>query len=457
MKKLLFIAFAIALVGCEKEVKADYAIISGKITNKQKGDLTINSEDRSFKETLAVSPEGTFIDTLDTDIRSYILYDGSHPVFLNVEPGDNLNITYDANNFDSTIKITGVGSEVSNYLLAKRKSEVELSKANQEIYSLDEAGFKVRMSAFKSTQEEALNNFKGLSEDFILKERKNLHYWYLGQLSNYERGHQHYTRKEGFQVSPDFLKEVESIDYTNGEDFEFSSTYKQLVTGYYGNKANDIVQSEGLPFDMAFLKTASGIENETIKNTLLFDFASFNLSYAKDAEAFYKAFIESSTSEKNNEIITKAYEKIAGITKGRVSPKFVNYENHAGGTTSLDDLKGKYVFIDVWATWCGPCIVEIPALKRLEKQYHGKNIEFVSISIDRTGNHDKWKTMVSEKELGGIQLFADNEWNSTFIKDYQITGIPRFILIDTEGKVVDPNAPRPSNPELIELFNSLNI
>jgi len=457
MKKLLFIAFAIALVGCEKDVKADYAIISGKITNKQKGDLTINTEDRSFKEILTVSPEGTFTDTLDTDVRSYVLFDGSHPVFINVEPGYNLDITYDANNFENTIKITGVGSEVNNYLLAKRKTEVELSRANQEIYSLDEAGFKARMLAFKSTQEDFLSHFKGLPEDFIRKEKNNINYGYLGQLSNYERGHQHFTKKEGFQVSPGFLQEVDRIDFTNGEDFEFSNTYKQLVTGYYGKIANDLVQSEGVPFDMAFLKTASGIENETIKNTLLFDFASFNLSYAKDTEAFYKLFIESSTSEKNNKIITEQYEKMVGITKGRTSPKFINYENHAGGKTSLDDLKGKYVYVDVWATWCGPCKAEIPSLKRVEKQYHGKNIEFVSISIDKTSDHDKWKAMVTEKELGGIQLFADNEWNSTFIKEYQITGIPRFILIDTDGKVVNANAPRPSNPELIELFTSLNI
>ena len=77
MKKLLFIAFAIALIGCKTEAKPDYAIISGKITNKQAGDLTINSEDRTFKETLSVTADGTFTDTLSTDISSYILYDGT--------------------------------------------------------------------------------------------------------------------------------------------------------------------------------------------------------------------------------------------------------------------------------------------------------------------------------------------------------------------------------------------
>ena len=65
--------------------------------------------------------------------------------------------------------------------------------------------------------------------------------------------------------------------------------------------------------------------------------------------------------------------------------------------------------------------------------------------------------MVTEKELGGIQLIADNAWNSEFIENYAINGIPRFILVDPEGNIVTADAPRPSNPELTELFESLEI
>ncbi|MCK0124001.1 AhpC/TSA family protein [Gelidibacter sp. F2691] len=151
---------------------------------------------------------------------------------------------------------------------------------------------------------------------------------------------------------------------------------------------------------------------------------------------------------------------------GSPSPTFENYENFKGGTTSLKDLAGKYVYVDVWATWCGPCIAEIPSLKKLEADYADKNIEFVSISIDdamRSGGGDmnvaknKWKTMITEENLGGIQLFSDKNWQSDFIKNYNINGIPRFILIDPNGNVVDANAPRPSSKKLTELFDNLNI
>ncbi|WP_456378281.1 TlpA family protein disulfide reductase [Lutibacter sp.] len=153
----------------------------------------------------------------------------------------------------------------------------------------------------------------------------------------------------------------------------------------------------------------------------------------------------------------KMHANMVRFAKGKVSPVFVNYENSNGGTTSLVDLKGKYVYIDVWATWCAPCKREIPFLKELEKEYHGKNIEFVSISVDKPEAHETWVQMVKEKELGGIQLFADNNFESEFITEYGINAIPRFILLDPEGNIVDSDAARPSNPKLKELFTELGI
>lgn len=133
--------------------------------------------------------------------------------------------------------------------------------------------------------------------------------------------------------------------------------------------------------------------------------------------------------------------------KGQPSPLF-NYENFKGGTTKLESLKGKYVYVDVWATWCGPCRQQIPHLQQLEKDYHGKNIEFVSISIDEKKNYDKWRKMVEEKQLGGIQLIADNAWQSAFVQAFGINSIPRFLLIDPKGNVLNADAPRPSEPGL---------
>lgn len=136
------------------------------------------------------------------------------------------------------------------------------------------------------------------------------------------------------------------------------------------------------------------------------------------------------------------------FAKGKASPKFVNFENYKGGKTSLDDLKGKFVYIDVWATWCRPCLGQIPALKELEEQYKGKNIAFVSISTDKPNKHEAWKNMIVSKGMGGIQLFAGSD--QAFMQEYQINSIPRFIFIDTNGNIIDANAPRPSQKEAVK-------
>ncbi|MCF7568584.1 TlpA family protein disulfide reductase [Sabulilitoribacter arenilitoris] len=173
---------------------------------------------------------------------------------------------------------------------------------------------------------------------------------------------------------------------------------------------------------------------------------------------FYKRYLSKSIALKEE------------LPKGSPSPIFKNYENIDGTTTSLSDLKGKYVYIDVWATWCGPCIAEIPYLKALEKEYHNKNIQFVSLSIDdgrgyKAGTKEEsfarakegWKKMIAEKELGGIQILAPNGWQSQFVQDYKIKGIPRFLLIDPNGNIVTPDAPRPSSASIKELFVELSI
>jgi thiol-disulfide isomerase/thioredoxin len=251
-----------------------------------------------------------------------------------------------------------------------------------------------------------------------------------------------------------------SLYLKNGMDLKLKMDAKQfdesIVYAGKGEKENNFLAQTALAeenFDLGAFLTA----DEAVFDKMFEDKKQADLKLVKDAK-LDAAFVTLYTKQLEQSAVgMQRYYKSelkARKMNNTPSPSF-DYENHKGGATKLEDLRGKYVYIDVWATWCGPCIAEIPHLKKLEEQFHGKNIEFVSISIDTKKDYEKWKKFVVTKELGGIQLFADNDWNSDFVKAYNITGIPRFILIDPDGKVVNANADRPSFPTLAKTLEVL--
>jgi len=261
--------------------------------------------------------------------------------------------------------------------------------------------------------------------------------------------------------------EQASVYLKNGYDLNITVDAKEFdeTLTYTGNGAepNNYLVSKGLLQEKVlddkdlFLLEKPAFDSKIAEVKVSFE------NLLKESKYTDSLFIAQETKgiEGLTQYIAKDYDKqqymAKNLAKGMASPKFADYENYKGGTTSLNDLKGKYVYVDVWATWCGPCKREIPFLQEVEKAYHGKNIEFVSISVDKEKDHETWKQMVADKELGGIQLYADKDWQSDFVQGYKINGIPRFILIDPKGNIVSANAPRPSSDDLKVLFDDLKI
>ncbi|SFD34474.1 TlpA family protein disulfide reductase [Algibacter pectinivorans] len=237
---------------------------------------------------------------------------------------------------------------------------------------------------------------------------------------------------------------------------EFDETIKfegigEDVNNYLAEKV--LLQERLLDYDDLMASSKTEFENKL--NSSIEEFKSLLTAVPSVDAAFVKN--ENISFGMLKEKLKLEYSKNSkpSLFNGKAAPKFNDYENYAGGSTSLDDLKGKYVYIDLWATWCGPCKAEIPALKRVEKAYHGKNIAFVSISLDSPNAYDKWKSMVKEKELTGVQLYAKGD--QKFARDFKVNTIPRFILIDPNGIVVNDNAPRPSSKQLTKIFDRLEI
>ncbi len=241
-----------------------------------------------------------------------------------------------------------------------------------------------------------------------------------------------------------------------------SNTSNYLIEQYRFNIGLGDTRNMFLLEKDAFTKRINGLKNsyDSIRNLHgEIDTMIVRINTKQNTELFN--VLEKSYDAQHASILRQIEtEKLLG--KGKPSPKFKNYLNYKGGKKSLDSFKGKFVYIDLWATWCKPCIVQIPFLQKLEKKYHGKNIEFVSISTDNAqtaGSWEnalsKWKNMVKNKNLTGVQLYAGKD--NQFMIDYQVTGIPRFLLIDPKGNIVTANAPRPSDPNLEILFKQVGL
>jgi thiol-disulfide isomerase/thioredoxin len=212
--------------------------------------------------------------------------------------------------------------------------------------------------------------------------------------------------------------------------------------------------SENISKSNFFEKSMNHIGNDLLKGYFALDNASRHRTYDDQ----YLQFKKSVAPYLSNEYLTEGFKKfelsIRKFEKGALAYDFSGKDTK-GKEHKLSDYKGTLVYVDVWATWCGPCIAQIPALKKLEKKFHGKPITFLSISLDKQKDLKKWKDFIKEKNLGGVQLIADKEFKSDIAKTYEIKGIPRFMLFDKEGKVITIDAPRPSEDGIEDLLRSL--
>jgi thiol-disulfide isomerase/thioredoxin len=121
-----------------------------------------------------------------------------------------------------------------------------------------------------------------------------------------------------------------------------------------------------------------------------------------------------------------------------------------GNNVLLSSLKGKVIYVDLWATWCGPCMVEMPYFEKLKEHYKdNSDVAFVSLSID--DGAELWKSSVQKRNANGIQWLI----NRNKLSAYNIVGIPRTLIIDKDFKMVEMNAPVPSSKESEKIINSL--
>ncbi|AFM02811.1 thiol-disulfide isomerase-like thioredoxin [Bernardetia litoralis DSM 6794] len=149
---------------------------------------------------------------------------------------------------------------------------------------------------------------------------------------------------------------------------------------------------------------------------------------------------------------TQATEEITETATTTHSDKiFVEQTNADGSLKMFEDVlaehKGKVIYVDFWATWCPPCRGEMPSSQKLHTQFEDKDVVFLYISFDRAA--EAWKKGVEKMDIKGVHYYPSADANQAVSTKYGITSIPRYMLVDKTGKVINQNAPRPSSGQVI--------
>jgi thiol-disulfide isomerase/thioredoxin len=383
------------------ETDPNQVTITGEITNPKGELVTFSNQDTTYSTTATAN--GTFTISFNLDSTTYLNFGhGIETTAMYVHPGDKIKLTIDTELFDETIEYKGSSS--SSYLAKKYLLEEGNDFFGKVYYMSSGEAYKAVLDSFKI---DVINEFGEITDSAFI----NSEITSIDEKNTYFIGRQEKLANYSVDVKT-YMWETRAI----ARDFNFYAAIDSLNSIDFNNMAEQ--------YAAAFQASLNNVTD-----------AEFIVTAKERITKTTDSWLERKTAVDNMP------------KEGEPAIDF-NYPDIEGNEISLTSFKGKLVYVDVWATWCGPCKAEIPSLQKLETDYHGKDITFMSVSVDT--DKEDWEKMVAEKELGGVQLWADG-W-SKITKDYAIFGIPRFLLFDAKGNVISTNAPRPSSDEIRELL-----
>lgn len=449
---LLSLIILVSISACNSKLKKkEVLMFSAEIENPNADSLYIENT-LTGKVVIAFRLNNGVLskDSVAIPMGYYRINIGKETTMCFLKPNYDLHLTLNTKEFDESIKYSGIGASENNYLAKKYLLEESFEDVNYYGYyaNLEEEDFLSFVDSIYNLHIDLFNqNKQNFDKDFAKLEFNYLKITYQLKLADYESMHRFLTNNQTFSVSNKFPNPFADI-ILDDEMFLIISNYLHYVALYFQSETlNKFKENDTLSFYNTFIDLIdSELKNKKIKEEVAYDFFKGRFSYADNPKYCYTKLKKIISNPEYIKEIDESYAKLMRIEKGSISPTFELYDIDSN-LVKLEDFKGKLIYIDIWATWCSPCIKEIPDLDKLQTELKNKNIVFISIC--QNDDKEMWKATVLTNKLQGIHLFVPDNDNK-FLSDYLVNGVPRYILIDEKGYIIDADALRPSNPALKE-------
>lgn len=452
-----------ALVLAGFQVLAQQVTITGKVANPASDSVLVafpeNPFDASSRKNYAVlNDKGEF--SLTFSVQQPVLADltnGEDGITLFLQPGDNLDVKFNAGDVVKSIKFKGKGEAENTYLREheKRFDNIDEYQALPENIYQKEAGFVKIIDGRKEDELEYLESFTAkspVSEAFKKYAKAQIEFaWANDRLTYPELREKIVFAEKRPVMTPAFYDFFKNLDLNNNAAF-ISPTYNQYVFNYLKYLAEEAKVKKTDPeyfytmFDQAKTKLSGAALNLAQARVL---YEACKVGHIGFTERILNDFNKTNTNQEYASIINQMYEANKRFALGATAPDF-KLTTVKGDTIRLSDLKGKLVYLSFWQTDCGLCLMDMPHGQELAKKMEGKEIVFLNIGMDK--DEKNWRSMVTKKQLLGTHAYGKVA-GQDLSKIYELKETPSYFLIAEDGTFLNTKPKRPSSHGIAEEIN----